>query len=229
MVHTAPPSPPSPPPPPQGTPPPARCDSPLVYHETWQSLMVFGGWSSRWLGDFYMCDIHEVAGPPYTVLSITPAISPITGGTRMTITGLNYKAVGGDVKCRVASMRGFVDAPGTVIDDEHVAVETPDYVDLGEGEVELRLSIGSKNLTNVAVNFSYFPVASAATSLAFGPGLIEGAHSGDLVHFVIQAKDTSGIDRTCGMDEFGGEFSPSSPVARRLALNPASPPPPPLQ
>ena len=56
-------------------------------------------------------------------------------------------------------------------------------------QVECRLSIGSKGLTNTKVNFQYFSVGDATKTVAFGPGLLHGMAPGVPVVFIIQARD----------------------------------------
>ena len=52
------------------------------------------------------------------------------------------------------------------------------------------------------MDFSYFSVTDSTKSLSFGPGLLKGIAAGFPTSFVIQAKDKTGADRICGMDEF---------------------------
>ena len=56
-------------------------------------------------------------------------------------------------------------------------------------QVECRLSIGSKGLTNTKVNFQYFSVGDATKTVAFGPGLLHGTAPAVPVVFMIQARD----------------------------------------
>lgn len=56
-------------------------------------------------------------------------------------------------------------------------------------QVECRLSIGSKGLTNTKVNFQYFSVGDATKTVAFGPGLLHGTAPSVPVMFMIQARD----------------------------------------
>lgn len=56
-------------------------------------------------------------------------------------------------------------------------------------QVECRLSIGSKGLTNTKVNFQYFSVGDATKTVAFGPGLLPGTAPAVPVVFMIQARD----------------------------------------
>lgn len=56
-------------------------------------------------------------------------------------------------------------------------------------QVECRLSIGSKGLTNTKVNFQYFSVGDATKTVAFGPGLLHGTAPAVPVMFMIQARD----------------------------------------
>lgn len=60
-------------------------------------------------------------------------------------------------------------------------------------QVECRLSIGSKGLTNTKVNFRYFSVGDATKTVAFGPGLLHGTAPAVPVMFMIQARDKVGF------------------------------------
>jgi hypothetical protein len=39
--------------------PTARADSPLAYDPATSQLVLFGGWSSRWLGDLWICRVRS--------------------------------------------------------------------------------------------------------------------------------------------------------------------------
>lgn len=62
-------------------------------------------------------------------------------------------------------------------------------------QVEGRLAIAGKSLTNSVVHFSYFSVANANTTVAFGPGVLSGSAATVPTVFVIQARDNASANR----------------------------------
>ncbi|GMH84222.1 hypothetical protein TrST_g13493, partial [Triparma strigata] len=191
-----------------GTIPAPRSDSETVYYPDSGRLVLFGGWANRWFGDLYTCKVDDVVGPPHNVTHIesfewSNPIGPITGESKMSIFGEGFSSVkSGNASVRFACPKGFIEVGGEVVSDSEVVFETPSFEKYGPVEVECRVKLGSKALTNATVGFSFFSVTDSTTSLAFGPGLLEGVAAGFPTSFVIQAKDRSGADRICGMDEF---------------------------
>ena len=68
-----------------------REDTAWVWDAKSCSLVLFGGWSSRWLGDTWRADASSIIGPGYACLAATPAIGPVAGGTEVTISGLRFR------------------------------------------------------------------------------------------------------------------------------------------
>lgn len=190
-----------------GTLPSPRADTEAVYFEDSGKLVIFGGWANRWYGDLQTCKVDDVVGPPYNVNEIesfewSSAIGPVTGNSKFTIKGEGFSAVNGGAVVRFACLKGFLEVSGQVLNDNELEFETPNFEKFGPVEVEARVKLGQKTLTNASVNFSYFSVTDCFQSLAFGPGLLEGNAAAVPTSFVIQAKDKTGADRVCGMDEF---------------------------
>jgi dynein heavy chain len=195
-----------------GTIPSAVSDAPMTYEAEAGTLLVYGGWQHAWPGDCHTCDVLAVVGPPYSVDSISPIIGPVTGKTLCEIKGMGFMSVRGDVSVRFACVKGFEEGTnGTVVDDATLLVETPNYETFGPLDVEIRVAIGSKPLTNSKVDASFFSVTDARQCLAFGPGLVNGVLAGTECQICIQAKDFTGTDRTCGMDEFSIRIEPPPP------------------
>ncbi len=69
----------------------AREDTAWVWDASSLSLVMFGGWASRWLGDTWRADVSSIIGPGYACLGMSPAIGPVAGGTVVTITGLRFR------------------------------------------------------------------------------------------------------------------------------------------
>merc|ERR1712072_1663315 len=145
-------------------------------------------------------------------MGISPTIGPVTGNTLCEIKGMGFTSVRGDVTVRFACVKGYEEGTnGSVVDDATLLVETPNYETFGPLDVEIRVAIGSKPLTNSKVSASYFSVTDANQCLAFGPGLVNGVQAGTECQICIQAKDFTGTDRTCGMDEFSIRIEPPPP------------------
>eukprot|EP01035_Chromulina_nebulosa_P018310 gene18310-23996_t len=185
-----------------GTIPTPRGETPAVYESKGSRLITFGGWANRWFGDLFICKVGDVVGPSYAIESITPSIGPITGSTRCTITGSGFKSGGNIANVRFACIKGSIEVTGEVTSDSTIEFDTPNFEKYGAQSVEGRVSVGGKSLTNSIVYFNYFSVACADTILCFGPAIIDGCVASSPATLVIQSKDSAGINRSCGMDEF---------------------------
>ena len=192
-----------------GTTPFERSDSPMAYDPQKGTMLLFGGWRHSWYDDLCVCQVAEVVGPPYSLDDIAPKIGPVTGGTLAEITGMGFASARGDVTVRYACPKGFENGSnGVVVDDATIQFETPNYEKYGDVQVECRVAIGSKPLTNSVVHMTYFSVTAGSQCLAFGPGLSKACVAKIPTTIVIVAKDKHGSDRTCGMDEFSIRIEP---------------------
>lgn len=52
--------------------PSPRESAAVVYDEIDSRLIVFGGWSNKWMDDVWAIDVSAIIGPPYAVNSVTP-------------------------------------------------------------------------------------------------------------------------------------------------------------
>jgi len=182
--------------------PSERGETPIVYDPRGSRIIVFGGWANRWYGDLFVCKVADVVGPPYSIDSINPNMGPITGATKCEIKGMGFKSGGNQAMVRFACMKGHIEAPGDVLNDNTISFETPNFEKYGAQVVEGRVGVGGKSLTNSTVSFSYFSVTSCDTTLCFGPGCIDNCVADFPVSIIIQARDASGANRKTGMDEF---------------------------
>ena len=188
--------------------PPPRSDTAMFYSSDVGKLILFGGWSNRWFGDMYCCDINEVVGPPYNIFSIeskdwSSAIGPITGGSPMILKGKGFKSsFGKTATIRFACLKGFMDVSGEIQSDEEVHLQTPNFEKLGPVEAEVRLKISSQSFSSGVAKFKYFAVTDSRKTVAFGPGILAGSAPMYPTSFIIQAKDKFSNDRICGMDKF---------------------------
>ena len=185
-----------------GNPPSCRGETEMAYDPKFARVVIFGGWANRWYGDMHTCKVGEVVGPPYCITSISPKIGPITGNTRCEIKGIGFKSGGSQCMIRFACPKGFLEVPGELVDDNTVGFETPNYEKFGAVTVEGRVSIGGKPLTNNTISFDFFSVTSADTTIVFGPAIINGCLATFPAGLAIQARDSAGLNRTCGMDEY---------------------------
>lgn len=193
--------------------PTERGETQIVYDPRQSRLVVFGGWANRWFGDVCVCKVGEVVGPPYSVVEIDPEMGPVTGSTRCNINGMGFRSSGNQATVRFACIKGFLEVPAEVVNDNTVAFDTPNFDKFGPITVEGRVRVGGSSLTNSVVHFSYFSVTSCETTLCFGPALLNKCVANYPVTFVIQARDANGGNRTCGMDEF--ELSLSTITAKK--------------
>lgn len=175
-----------------GTLPCERGETPIVYDSKGSRIILFGGWANRWFGDLFVCKVSDVVGPPYSITTITPVLGPITGSTQCTIHGTGFKSGGSQAIVRLASLKGFVEVNGEVVSDSEIIFETPSFEKYGALDVEGRVGVGGKSLTNSSVPFSYFSVASCSTTVCFGPACLNDCVAVYPVTLIIQARDASG-------------------------------------
>jgi dynein heavy chain, axonemal len=175
-----------------GTLPCERGETPIVYDSKGSRIILFGGWANRWFGDLFVCKVSDVVGPPYSITTITPVLGPITGSTQCTIHGTGFKSGGSQAIVRLASLKGFVEVKGEVVSDSEIVFETPSFEKYGALDVEGRVGVGGKSLTNSSVPFSYFSVASCSTTVCFGPACLNECVAAYPVTLIIQARDASG-------------------------------------
>lgn len=190
-----------------GTLPSERSEAEMIYDTKGSRIIVFGGWANKWFGDLHICKVGEVVGPPYSIVSIEPTMGPITGGTKCTITGVGFRSGGSQATIRFACIKGFIETPGDVVSDTEITFNTPNFEKYGAIAIEGRVGVGGRSLTNSTINFSYFSVTCCDTSLCFGPGVLNNCVAVHPVQLIVQARDASGGNRTCGMDEFHFKLS----------------------
>ncbi|GLD96505.1 hypothetical protein PINS_up005188 [Pythium insidiosum] len=189
----------------RGSPPCGRADTTLAYDDKGSRLLVFGGWANVWLDDLFALDVSCVVGPPYGITAIFPDFGPITGGTSLTIEGIDF--VNRPVIVRFASRGGgALDVAGEFVNDHTLRVVTPDFSAHPAGDVQVRVALQGDSFTTTFQTFCFFAVTAAATTFAFGPGVLRGGAAGDATSFVIQARDANRGLRTRGGDEFSVEL-----------------------
>lgn len=73
----------------------------MTYDHLEQRILVYGGWNSNWLNDLWSLNISLITGPTYAIYKISPCLGPLTGKTRVTITGVGF--VNSNINVRFSS------------------------------------------------------------------------------------------------------------------------------
>lgn len=185
----------------EGRAPSARSDTCMAYDPKGSRLLVFGGWSQCWHDELYTLDVGNIVGPPYAITGITPKMGPITGGTNVTLLGIDFINTV-DVVVRFGDKRFFIDVPGTFISQTKISCISPDFSKYIPGIIDVRLALNGDSFTTTYQKYSFFSVTNAKYCIMYGPGLLKDCAINEEVSFVIQARDDSNSNRTTGGDEF---------------------------
>lgn len=184
----------------EGKAPPPRSDCCMVYDPKGSRLLVFGGWADEWLNDVYSLDVGNIVGPPYAITDMYPTIGPITGGTEVTIVGIDFINTT-NIIVRFGNHRNYVDVPGTFLSQSKISCVSP-VSKFPPGDVDVRISLEGDSFTTTFQKFAYFPVTNHSTCVMYGPGLLSGCAINEEVSFFIQARDDNNNNRSTGGDEF---------------------------
>jgi dynein heavy chain len=184
-----------------GRPPCPRSDTCLAYDAKGSRLIVFGGWSDHWHNDLYTLDVGNIVGPPYAITDMLPKMGPITGGTNITIAGIDFINTT-DVVVRFGNRRQSVDVKGVFVNQAKITCVSPDYTKFAPGVVDVRIALDGDSFTTTFQKFTYFSITNAGNSLMFGPGLLSGCAVNEEVSFIIQSRDNESKNRTTGGDEY---------------------------
>lgn len=189
-----------------GAPPPPREDCGMGYDTSTCNLVFFGGWKQKWLDDLWILNVAGVVGPPYAVMKAEPDTGPLTGGTPVILHGLRF-IESPMINVRFTDGKRDANCNGTFVSDTMIKCVSPDFTKFGAADVVVRLSISGDPFTVNETRFIYYANTQAKKSMAFGPGLLQGNQSGQLVSFVLQAKDLHGKMRTTGLDPLKVEIT----------------------
>lgn len=91
---------------------------------------------------------------------------------------------------------------GTLESDTEIQCQSPVWERNGEGEVDVRVALDDQNFTVNRVRWTYYANTSPHKCLAYGPGLSPKCAWGLPALFKLQAKDSTGKNRTSGGDPF---------------------------
>lgn len=184
-----------------GVAPEGREDCAWVFDVKSCSLLIFGGWANRWLGDTIKLNVSPIIGPPYACVGIEPESGPVFGSTELIVKGLRFR----DGKIQVkfgTNEKNEVIVDAEWVDNETIKVRTPNYEMYGALGVDVKVSINGEGWTVNKVKFAYFANTAARNCIAYGPGLLEKGFFGVEMPFLIQAVDTQNEKRTSGGDNF---------------------------
>jgi dynein heavy chain len=89
-------------------------------------IILFGGWAGKWLDDIYSLDVSKLIGPPYLITGVSPSIGPITGGTELTVEGVDFFNTS-DIVVRFGTSNEHIDVRGVFCSSSTIACTTPDF------------------------------------------------------------------------------------------------------
>jgi dynein heavy chain, axonemal len=178
-----------------------RSDAAWDFEKKGSRLIMFGGWSNKFLNDMYSLDVSGIVGPPYAVKSLEPFSGPLSGNTKLIISGMNFPE-SPQVQVMFTNGKNQEIVKGDFISSSKISCESPSWDKYGAGDVEVRVSVRGEGFTVNRVRWTYYINTKPQKCTAFGPGIFEETIWGFPASFLIQAKDMLGKDRLSGGDEF---------------------------
>ena len=184
--------------------PKGRENAAMFYDSNESRLVLFGGWANYWLGEVMALNVSLITGPPYAIYDIKPKLGPLTGKTRITITGDGFVDSGNiTVKFSVPGAKGIPpEVQGNYVSPTELFCDTPNFESFGAKKAEVRLSINKGDFTIMHSCFSYYLNTKADKTIAYGPGLLGENLAGAGTVFLIQARNAKGFNRESGSDGF---------------------------
>jgi len=183
--------------------PTPREHSAICYDPEESRLLVFGGWSNKWLDDVWQINVSSIVGPPYAILKVDPPLGPVTGQMKVKVYGVGFLASHGMVSVEFAAGKFSASTQGSVISDEVIECLTPCVASsLGPKECIVRVQIGARDLTTTTTTYAFFLNSIAEKSLCFGPGVLPEQQANQETRLIIQLRNQNGVNRTTGRDEF---------------------------
>ena len=165
-------------------PPQAREDAAWVYDNRRSAIVMFGGWSSRWLSDTWRLHASAVIGPPYACTGVSPEIGPVFGSTEIEISGLRFREGAIQVKFSVGKNEAI--SEGVFVNNTTIRVATPNFETFGPQQVNVNVQISGEGWTVQKQSFTYFANTAGRNCLAYGPGVLANGVAGIDMPFVIQ-------------------------------------------
>jgi dynein heavy chain, axonemal len=165
-------------------PPSPREDCAWVYDNKRSAIVLFGGWSNRWLGDMWRLNAAAIVGPPYACVGVQPVSGPVFGATEMEIKGLRFQE--GPVQVKFSTGKNEAIAEGSFVSPTTIKALTPNFETFGPQQVDVVLQISGEGWTVQKQTFTYFANSAGRNCLAYGPGLLANGVYGIEMPFVIQ-------------------------------------------
>lgn len=81
-----------------------------------------------------------IVGPPYAIYELKPKLGPLTGKTKIKITGDGFKD-SQNIIVRFQAGKNFEEVPGVFVSEKEMWCETPSFEKHGAKKVEVRVSI----------------------------------------------------------------------------------------
>lgn len=179
-----------------------RENTAMVYDEDDNRLIVFGGWSKKYMGDVHQLSISKITGPSYAIYSIEPVLGPYSGGTECMVTGEGFFP-NRSYCVNFTQGKHSIDANASFVSATQIKCFTPSFEGHGQPrQVEVRVFQVGGDLTLTDVNFEYYFNTTPSTTLAFGPGLLSQNLTGTETVFMIQARNKKNENRKSGNDTF---------------------------
>jgi len=178
-----------------------RARTAMFYDDRYYRIVIFGGWSNKWLGDAYALNVGKIVGPDYAITSMDPDKGQLSGGTHVRIKGIGFTETG-SMLVRFSSGKQFAEAPATYVSPDELSCITPSFEAFGPKDVEVKIQRVNEDLSITGCKFSFFKNTRAIKSLAYGPGISEKCMVGNEAEFIIQARNEDGENRTSGRDTF---------------------------
>lgn len=173
----------------------------MLYDNNDSRLVMFGGWSNNWLGDMVSLNVSSITGPPYAIYSIKPNLGPLTGKTRVVITGEGFKD-SQNITVKFDAGKGSENSTGNYISGTEIWCETPALEQYGPRKADVTLTIGRGDNTITSSYFTYYLNTMAEHTICYGPGLLTNNATTHKSIFNIQARNKNGINRESGADEY---------------------------
>ena len=185
--------------------PRTRENSAMFYDSNESRLVLFGGWANTWLDDIQALSVSLITGPPYAIYDIKPKLGPLTGKTKIHITGDGFIDTGNiNIKFSVPGAAKLLppEVQGNFISPNEIWCETPNFESFGAKKAEVRISINKGDYTILSSSFTYYLNTKADRTIAYGPGLLTENLVGHETAFMIQARNLKGFNRESGSDIF---------------------------
>ena len=194
--------------------------SAMFYDSNESRLIIFGGWANTWIDDITALSVSLITGPPYAIYDIKPKLGPLTGKTKIYISGDGFVDSGNIyVKFSVPNAKTLPpEAQGNYISPNELWCETPNFESFGAKKAEVRLSINKGDFTITSSSFTYYLNTKAEKTIAYGPGLLQENLCGHETVFLIQARNTKGFNRESGSDNFEVKITAPSGIEIKSPL-----------